>query len=326
VRRLSHLLRNARLAAGVLLLAVLASGCALVIPQTSELHDAWPDALPERAELTDVPFFPQKEYQCGPAALAMTLRYAGIEITPEDLVSQVYLPARRGSLQVEMLAAPRKYGIASYTLARRFEDVLREVAAGNPVIVLQDFGVWPISIWHYAVVVGYDRSRGEVILRSGGKQRLPMPFAVLEYIWKESKYWAMVTVPPERIPSTATESEYAAAIAAMARVGGARAARTAYAAFLRRWPDNLAGPIGLANSQYALGELKEAESVLRQASERHPDSVPVLNNLAQTLSDQGRNEEALSVIERALAIPGSFAAAAGETRVLILRRIAAAKP
>jgi hypothetical protein len=29
---------------------------------------------------------------------------------------------------------------------------LREVAAGNPVIVLQDFGVWPVSIWHYSVV------------------------------------------------------------------------------------------------------------------------------------------------------------------------------
>ena len=326
MRRLSHLLWNARFAAGVLLSAALASGCALVIPQTVELHDAWPAALPEHVELADVAFFPQDEYQCGPAALATTLSYAGIRIAPEDLVPQVYLPARRGSLQVEMLAAPRKYGIVSYMLAGRFEDVLREVAAGNPVIVLQDFGVWPVSIWHYAVVVGYDRSRGEVILRSGTKPRPPMPFAVLEYLWKESKYWAMVTLPPERIPATATESEHAAAIAAMARVGGARSARTAYAAFMRRWPDNLAGPIGLANSHYALGELKEAESVLRRASERHPDSVPLLNNLAQTLSDQGRNAEALSVIETALAIPGPFAPAARETRELILQRIAAAKP
>src|ERR1700674_2756578 len=171
VPSLSHLLRNARLAAGVVLSAALASGCALVIPQTVELHDAWPAALPEHVELADVPFLPQDEYQCGPSALATTLSYSGIAITPEDLVSQVYLPARRGSLQVEMLAAPRKYGIVSYALAPRFEDVLREVAAGNPVIVLQDFGVWPISIWHYSVVVGYDRSSGEVILRSGMKPR-----------------------------------------------------------------------------------------------------------------------------------------------------------
>jgi len=322
---LSRLLRNARLTAGVLLSAALASGCALVIPQTVELHDAWPAGLPANAELADVPFLPQDEYQCGPAALATTLIYAGVKVTPEDLVSQVYLPARRGSLQVEMLAAPRKYGIVSYKLAGRFEDVLREVAAGNPVIVLQDFGVWPVSVWHYSVVAGYDRAGGNVILRSGVNPRPPMPFAVLEYLWKESDYWAMVTPPPGRIPATATESEYAEAIAAMARVGDARAARTAYSAFLRRWPDDLAGSIGLANSHYALGELKDAESVLRQASESHPDSVPVLNNLAQTLSDEGRNEEALSVIDRAIVIPSPFAASAGETRETILQRIAAAK-
>ena len=321
---LSRFLRNARLAAGVVLCSALASGCALVIPQTAELHDAWPTGLPDHVELADVPFVPQDEYQCGPAALATTLSYAGIAVTPEDLVPQVYLPARRGSLQVEMLAAPRKYGIVSYKLAGRFEDVLREVAAGNPVIVLQDFGVWPISVWHYSVVVGYDHARGEVILRSGTNPRPPMPFAVLEYIWKESEYWAMVTVPPSRVPATATESKYVAAVAAMARVGGARAARAAYAALVRRWPDNLTGSIGLANSHYALGELNEAEAVLRRISENHPDSVPALNNLAQTLSEQGRNEEALSVIERALAIQSPFTAAAGETRDLILRRMAAA--
>ncbi len=319
---LSHPLRNARVVAGVLLSAFISSGCALVIPQTVELHDAWPAGLPEHVDLSGVPFIPQDEYQCGPAALATTLIYAGIPITPEELVPQVYLPARQGSLQVEMLAAPRKYGIVSYPLAPRFEDLLREVAAGNPVIVLQDFGVWPVSIWHYSVVVGYDHPSGRVIVRSGTEPRPPMPFAVLEYIWKESEYWAMVTVPPERIPATAGESEYAPAIADMARVGDARAARTAYAAFLRRWPGNIAGSIGLANSHYALGELNEAQSALRAASELHPDSVPVLNNLAQTLSDQGRNAEALSIIERALAIPGPFAAAARETHELILQRMA----
>jgi tetratricopeptide (TPR) repeat protein len=322
---LSRPLRNARLAAGVLFSAVLASGCSLLIPQTAELRDSWPAALPERAELGDVPFFPQEENECGPAALATTLSYAGIAVTPEDLVSQVYLPARQGTLQVEMLAAPRKYGIVSYRLAPRFEDVLREVAAGNPVIVLLDFGVWPVSIWHYAVVDGYDRATGEAILRSGRKRRLVIPLAVLEYLWRSSKYWSMVTLPPERIPATADEKEYAAALADMARVGGAQAAGKAYAAFLGRWPDDLAGSIGLANAHYALGELKEAEAVLRQALRRHPDSVPVLNNLAQTLSDEGRNEEALGLVDKALAIPGPYAAAAGETRATILRRIAASR-
>jgi hypothetical protein len=32
-------------------------------------------------------------------------------------VPQVYLPARKGSLQVEMLAAARRHGLVSYQLA-----------------------------------------------------------------------------------------------------------------------------------------------------------------------------------------------------------------
>ena len=314
--------RNARLAAGVSFVVASLSGCALLLPQTEALRDAWPPGVPERIELGEVPFFPQTEYQCGPAALATPLVHFGVKITPEDLVGQVYLPARQGSLQVEMLAAPRRYGMVSYQLAPRLEDVLREVAAGIPVIVLQDYGIWPFSsLWHYAVIVGYDYSKGELALRSGEKQRLSLPFPVLEYTWKRSDYWAMVTVPPDRIPVTATESGYLAAIVAMERVGGPRATTMAYATFLRRWPDNLTARIGLANGHYALKEYKQAETVLREAAARHPDSVVVLNNLAQTLSDQGHHEEALALSERAIAQGGPYAAAARDTRELILQRI-----
>lgn len=314
------MLRNARVIAGVFLLSAL-SGCALLVPQTDELHRAWPADLAKRVELEDVPFFPQKDYECGPAALATTLTYFGAKITLDDLINEVYLPARQGSLQVEMLTAPRRYGMVSYRLAPRLDDLLREVAAGTPVIALQYYGVWPFSIWHYAVVVGYDSSKGELVLRSGEKQRLSMPLAVFEYTWKEGKRWAMVAVPPDRIPVTASESSYVTAVVAMERAGNPRATTAAYEAFLRRWPDNLTATIGLANSYYALGELKQAEALLRQAAERHPDSVAVLNNLAQTLSDQKRNDEALALIERAAALGGTLAAAVHETRELILRRM-----
>jgi len=317
----SSLLKNARLIAGVFFLLAGLNGCALLVPQTMELRETWPAGLPEHIDLTEVPFFPQQDFQCGPAALATALANFKVKVTPEELVDQVYLPAREGSLQIEMLAAARRYGMVSYQLAPRFEDVLREVAAGIPVIVLQDYGVWPFSIWHYAVVAGFDRPKGQLALRSGEKQKLLIPFGILEYTWKESDHWAMVTVPPDRIPVTATESGYLTAVVAMQRVGSPHAARTAFSTFLGRWPNNLTASIGLANSHYALGALAEAESVLRRASERHPDSPVVLNNLAQTLSDLGRNDEALGLIEKAAGMPGAFAAAASETRELILKRM-----
>ena len=70
-----------------------------------------------------------------------------------------------------------------------------------------------------------------------------------------------------------------------------------------------------------LGELRDAETVLRRAANVDPDSVIVLNNLAQTLSDDGRDAEALPVIERAVALGGPFASAVEETRKTIQQRL-----
>jgi tetratricopeptide (TPR) repeat protein len=313
--------RNARAAAGVFVCAALLalSGCASLWPQTAQLREALPQGLPERVELTEVPFFPQSDYQCGPAALATALASFGVKVTPEELVPQVYLPERKGSLQVEMLAAARRHGLVSYQLAPRLEHVLRELAAGTPVILLQNLGF--ADGWHYAVAVGYDYDSGEMILRSGVNEREVLPFTMNEFVWRRSGYWAMVALPPDRMPATADEARWLAAIAALERAGNATAARTAYTHFLKRWPDNLNAAIGLANSHHALGALAAAESVLRDALRRSPDSVIALNNLAQTLSDQGRNAEALPLIERAVAAGGPFAAAAAETRETIRKRL-----
>ena len=299
------------------------TGCANLWPQTAALREGLPVGLPEKVELTEVPFFPQSEYQCGPAALATALGGSGVKVSPEELVPQVYLPARKGSLQIEMMAAARRYGLVSYELAPRFEDVLREIAAGTPVIVLQNLSLG--DGWHYAVAIGYDYVSGELILRSGVTEREVLPFTVHEMVWKRSGYWAMVAVPPERIPATADEARWLSAIAALERAGGAKPARAAYTRFLERWPANVNAAVGLANTHHALGELQAAEKVLRTAAQRAPDSVVVLNNLAQTLSDLGRHEEALPYLERATAAGGPFAAAVEQTRKTILERLSAAE-
>src|SRR5256712_604131 len=262
--------RNARFAAGVFVwvCAALLSGCASLWPQTAQLREGLPPGLPERVELTQVPFFPQSEYQCGPAALAIVLASFGAKVTREALVQEVYLPERKGSLKIEILAAARRHGMVSYQLAPRFEDVLRELSAGNPVIVLQTLGFG--GGWHYAVAVGYDYSYGELILRSGIPERETLPFGIHEFLWKRSGYWAMVAVPPDRIPVTADESRWLASIAALERAGTASSARTAYAGFLKRWPGNINAAVGLANAHHALGELPQAEAGLRQAERRDP--------------------------------------------------------
>jgi tetratricopeptide (TPR) repeat protein len=185
--------------------------------------------------------------------------------------------------------------------------------------VLQNLGIK--EGWHYAVAIGYDWDNGMLQLRSGGNERQEMPFAMNEMAWRRSGYWAMVVVPPERIPATAEEARWLSAIAALERAGQPAPARTAYRAFLERWPSNVNAAIGLANSHYALGDLRAAEQVLREAAQRAPDSDIVLNNLAQVLADQGRAAEALPIIDRAAAVGGSHADAVGQTRSEILKKL-----
>lgn len=316
---------RARLRAGFFYGALaLLAGCAQLVPQTIALRTDWPAGVPQTTELRSVPFFPQVDYQCGPAALATVLAYSGVAITPEPLVSQVYLPSRQGSLQLEMLATPRRYGRISYQLAPRYADMLREVAAGNPVVVLQDVGPM-FTQWHYAVINGFDYPSGTIYLRSGTRPRQEMPFTAFEREWMKSGFWAMVVAPPDKIPVTATEDRWLAAVLAMARTGSAEAVTQAYAAALKRWPDNLQAAIGLANAHHSSGAFAEAVTVLRAAQQKHPQSVIVINNLAQALSDLGRNTEALTQIEKASDPSSPFASEVRSTRQLILQRMAQQK-
>ena len=312
-------IRNARNLAGVFMCAVLLHGCASWTPQTKELARNRPAGIPGAHELTEVPFFAQSDYQCGPASLAMAMAAAGVKVTPEELVPEVYLPERKGSLQVEMLAAPRRHGLVSYQLAPTYAALVQEIAAGTPVILLQTLGFK--EGWHYAVAVGYDWDNGMLQLRSGQNERQELPFGMNEMVWRRGGYWAMVAVPPDRIPASAEENRWLGAIAAFERAGQPAAARTAYRKFLERWPENVNASIGLANTHYALGELRDAELVLRDAAKRSPDSVIVLNNLAQVLADQGRAEEALPIIDRAAAAGGTYAGTVSETRASILKKL-----
>ena len=303
----------------VLACIALLQGCVSWTPQSRALAESRPQGVPGARELTEVPFFAQSDYQCGPAALAMVMVAAGVKTTPDELVPEVYLPERKGSLQVEMLAAARRHGLVSYQLAPSYADLIREIAAGTPVILLQNLGIK--EGWHYAVAVGYDWDNGMLQLRSGLNERQELPFAMNEIVWRRSDYWAMVAVPPDRIPASADEQRWLAAITALERAGQPAPARTAYRTFLGRWPANVNAAIGLANAHHALGELRDAEGVLREAARREPDSLIVLNNLAQTLADQGRYAEALPFAERAAASGGPHAGAATQTRNDILKKL-----
>lgn len=308
---------------GLMLALALLSGCAT---QTRALMSAPNAGMQRQVELKQTPFIAQERYQCGPAALAMSLRAAGFAVDADALVSQVYLPQREGSLQVEMIAAGRRNGALSLTIAPRMDALLAELAAGNPVLVLQNLSLPIAPKWHYAVAIGYDLVRGDIILRSGTTERLVMRMSTFENTWARSGYWGMVTLAPGALPVTAAEATVLDALVAFEKRNPPAAARKTYAIAAQRWPANMALTLGLGNTAYAAGDKAAAAEAFQRASVLHPDSGPAFNNLAVVLTELGRLPEARAAAEKALAIGGQWRQAAQETLASIELAERARKP
>jgi hypothetical protein len=289
--------RVRRLCALSLVLALSgAGGCAGIEPLSASLPDDAPDAV----ELRETPFFPQEDYQCGPASLASVLAAAGVRVLPEELSREVYLPARRGSLQAELLGAVRRRGLLAYVLPPDGAALFAEVAAGTPVLVLLNLGVESYPLWHYAVVVGFDRRRGEVILRSGRTQRAQWSWRRFERSWGLADRWAMAALLPGVMPAEPAALNHVGGCAGLEAAGQLDPARVCYDAAARRWPEQPLAQLGLGNVYYASGAPAAAAAAYRRAVALAPQDGIARNNLAQALLDSGCRAAALVEARRAL--------------------------
>lgn len=289
-----------------LALLLLLSGCANLSPSLRP-----GSGLPPQAYVA-APFFPQEIHQCGPAALAAALGASGLVTTPEALAPQVYLPGREGSLQLELVAAARGAGRIAYVLEPSLEAVLREVAAGRPVLVLQNLGLSWFPRWHYALLIGYDLAAGSVILHSGTERDYQTSLATFERTWARAGRWALLVLQPGQLPATAQELPYVGAAAALEHSDPA-GAEMAYAAALQRWPASLAALLGLGNARYAQGDLVGAEEAFAAAVTVQPDSAVAHNNHAHVLARLGRRAEALAAARRAVELAGDHLPVARHT-------------
>lgn len=279
-------------------IALILAGCAARGPA---LQERLPAAGPQSVEIAGTPFFAQEDYQCGPAALATVLGQSGLKVSPAALAPQVYLPQRKGSLQIELVSAARRYGRIPVIIAPQFTALLAELQAGRPVLVLQNLRLQSWPAWHYAVVVGYDTRRDVVLLRSGRTKRLETPAVEFLRTWHLGGRWGMVTLTPGGLPASPDPRRYLEAVAAMETVAESQMLATAYETALARWPQNFAARFGLANALRRSGKLAAAEANYRALLAERPEQPAVINNLADLLVERGCPEEALMLLDRILA-------------------------
>ncbi len=281
--------------AALLLGAVLLTGCAINPPL--QLAPLAPSSGVDLS--AQVPFHPQTDYQCGPAALATVLGASGVATSPEALVSQVYLPGRQGSLQFELMGASRRAGRIPYPVMAEPAAVIDELQAGRPVLVLQNLLTRTVPQWHYAVVVGVDPSRNRVSLNSGKDQGLSMKAPSFLRTWDWAGRWGLVMLRPGELPAPADAdpARYLTAVADFEAVAGKDVARPAYTAALARWPEEPRVHLALGNQSLADGKREEAVRHYRKGLQLAPGDPVLSNNYASVMAELGCRNEALAALD-----------------------------
>lgn len=284
--------------AGSLCLVLLLNACSSTPMTKALLRD---NSLSQQyVELENAPFFPQQKYQCGPAALATVLHFQGQTTQPDELISKVYIPEKQGSVPIEMIAAARSYEQLVYPLSANLENLLLEVAAGHPVLVMQNLGFSWQPQWHYAVVIGYDLDNQQLILRSGTEKRLFLPLKTFERTWRRANYWAQIILPPRQIPVTAQAPRYLSAAQDLEATGHISSALQAYQSAIRKWPTNPLPSLALGNAYYAQQDFQQAELRFRQGLAINPETAELWNNLGYSLIAQNCRREAIKAAQCAV--------------------------
>jgi len=289
--------------AGILFLFLFLTVTVGCVHVSTDSHSLSVSKLPRRVEITSVPFYPQHDNQCGPAALAMVLQWTKADVSLQGLAPEIFIPSRKGSLQPALISAVRRHNRLAYPL-QGLEALLTELAAGHPVVVLQNLGLQWFAQWHYAVAIGYDQEKDVLILHSGKEARRHMSRTLFMRTWKRADCWGLVVLLPGQVPASADEQSYLEAVLGLEQAKQWQGAAEAYSAALERWPSSLGALMGLGNCRYAFGDLLGAHKAFSRATTVHPSSGAAFNNLAHVLAEQGRYREAIQMATRAVALGG----------------------
>jgi len=268
------------------LLLLLAACQTLPPPQRAELH-------PEQQIL--VPFVPQEKYQCGPAALAMMLQWAGKTDSAQALVDEVWLPEREGSLGIELKAAARSRGLLAYPVEDE-DSLFQELQAGRPVLVLQNLALQSWPKWHFAVVTGYDKAGKTIILHSGTNKSETTHWNRFIRTWARADRWGFTLVQPGELPASATAHGLFRAISA------APNGEDFWPVAVEHFPQSGELWFGYGNSLWAEQQREAALKAFQQAVSLIPEFVAAWNNLAYAQHALGHDNDARASLCQAMTL------------------------
>jgi hypothetical protein len=254
------------------------TACATPAKQTEALLKQRP-SVPAVSKIENVPFVQQTAGYCGPATLTMALNWAGDKSSIDQVAPQVYTPGMKGSLQTDLISASRRHGMMAIPI-EGYDALLKEVAAGHPVIVFENLALSWYPQWHYAIVFGYDLPKQTVLMHSGPEAFKVWDMSHFERSWMLGDYWGLVVLPPDHLSASAGELPHTQSAAALEQLGKKQEAQVAYSKILERWPKSLPALIGMGNLAFEKKNFTQAVYYLHKATAAHPDSAPAWHNQA----------------------------------------------
>ena len=142
-----------------------------------------------------VPFYPQEDFYCGPAALSSILNFYGLMTNQEEIAKEVYVPKLKGSLTVDLLNYAKRNGFHATFYKGSLEDLKKSIKARRPLILFLNLGSDFFPVGHYLVVVGIDDSEENIITYSGREKNKVYSFETLRKAWKRTGYGTLQVLP-----------------------------------------------------------------------------------------------------------------------------------
>lgn len=250
--------------------------------------------------IQSVPFVRQKKNWCGPAALASVLNYWGMDVSQEELASQIYISSLRGTLDFELKQAAFERGFWSQDNIGSLNLLFEFVDRDYPVITLNKS--LPIfSVYHYNVVIGYDDWRNVIIAHAGEKENKLIYYRTFLRGWKPTDNWLLVVCPPEKVDWKLSFDGYNQLGLLFEKKDKLEPAKENYKKAIEENPDSAVAYFNLGNCFLKQDLYKEAERNFKKAIELNQKFADALNNLAYLYIKANYNlKEAGQLIEKAI--------------------------
>lgn len=255
-------------------------------------------------KILEVPYIPQQDYYCGPSSILMILKYLKskgyIKDTPsfEDIVKRVYIPSKKGTLQIELKSIVRDYNLIYFEKKAGIKEILKLIDEDIPVLVLLNLAFEKYPIWHYSVVFGYDLNKKEIYLRSREKVEI-FSFRSFENIHKKAGNWTLIITSYKKIPTSITKKDLLKTVIEFENAKKYRLIIEICKNALNRWENDFDILTALANSYYLSKDFENAKDIYEKILKIKEDPL-ILNNLSLTYMHLKECNKAKESIKKAL--------------------------